>query len=180
MKISSDNFAKNQAIRNWRHGDHCIIRQPAGIGDILFTQKIAKLLLKKGDYKKIMWPVISEYNYLHDYIGTDNILFIDENHDFVFKEIYQSDSIEMVEYEVTNGNFLDKGDHKVLYIPLQHADQCPRALLPDYRAHGQMKYKYVGINHSDDEHPWSNWVDYIIINRIKVVFMQVKLHLYKA
>ena len=35
----------------------CLIRQPAGIGDIIFTHKIAKLILKKGDYKKTMGPI---------------------------------------------------------------------------------------------------------------------------
>ena len=135
----------------------CLIRQPAGIGDIIFTHKIAKLILKKGDYKKIIWPVIKEYSYINDYIGTENIIFCDESLDFAFKDMYNSENIEMVAGEDDNG-------HKLLYIPLQHADQCERALLPDYRAHGQMKYKYVGIA-SDNDTPWHNWRDFIEIRR---------------
>ena len=60
-----------------------LIRQPAGIGDIFFTQKIAKLLLKSR-CNKILWPVISEYSYIADYIGHDRIEYVNENDEFDF------------------------------------------------------------------------------------------------
>ena len=42
------------------------IRQPAGIGDIFYCQKIGVKLLELGF--NVFWPVIPEYNYVGDYI----------------------------------------------------------------------------------------------------------------
>lgn len=49
----------------------CVIDQPAGIGDIFFTQKIAKKYVDLG--YKIVWPVINEFKFLNDYMGTSEI-----------------------------------------------------------------------------------------------------------
>jgi hypothetical protein len=40
----------------------CLIRQPAGIGDIFFTQKIAKDLISKG--YEVWWPVIQQFEFI--------------------------------------------------------------------------------------------------------------------
>ena len=95
----------------------CLIRQPAGIGDILFTQKIAKRLLETGRCSKVIWPVIEQYNYVQQYIGTPDISYIDEREDFPYKELYASPM-----------NTLYENDD-ILYIPLQHSDQT--TTLPD-------------------------------------------------
>lgn len=50
-----------------------LVKQPAGLGDILFTHKIAHRLAKK--YGKVYWPVIPEYSWLQDYIGTKEIFY---------------------------------------------------------------------------------------------------------
>ena len=55
----------------------CLIRQPAGIGDIFFLQKIAKHYLSLG--YEILWPVISQFSYIKNYIKVDGITFVDEN-----------------------------------------------------------------------------------------------------
>jgi len=116
-----------------------LIRQPAGIGDIFFTQKIANLLISKKRCHNIIWPVSSEYAYLNDYIGTDNIVYVDENTDFEYKDIYLSSINTLYEQK------------DVLYVPLQHADQT--VTLPDCRAHGHIKYKFCNnLSHSDWKH----------------------------
>jgi len=35
-----------------------LIQQNAGIGDIFYTQKIAKRLIETGTVEKIIWPVL--------------------------------------------------------------------------------------------------------------------------
>ncbi len=123
----------------------CLIRQPAGIGDIFFTQKIAKLLISKNRCDKIIWPVASQYNYLNDYIGTDHITYICESENFAHKDIYLSSINTLYERE------------DLLYIPLQHADQT--TTLPECRAHGHIKYKFCNnLSHAD-------WKDYFQFNR---------------
>ena len=124
----------------------CLIRQPAGIGDILFTQKIAKKLLETGRCSKVIWPVIEQYNYLQQYIGTPDISYIDEREDFIYKELYASPM-----------NTLYENDD-ILYIPLQHSDQT--TTLPDPRAHGQIKYKFCNLDFKD-------WKDYLTLKRDK-------------
>ena len=65
----------------------CLIRQPAGIGDIFFTQKIAKDYISRG--YTVIWPVISQFEFIKDYIKVNNLMFVNENSDFPHKNIYQ-------------------------------------------------------------------------------------------
>lgn len=44
----------------------CLIRQPAGLGDVLFCQKIAKTLISQG--YTVHWPVLPQLQYIRDYI----------------------------------------------------------------------------------------------------------------
>ena len=44
----------------------CLIRQPAGIGDIFFTQKIVKDYISKG--YTVIWPVIEQFEFIKDYV----------------------------------------------------------------------------------------------------------------
>lgn len=50
-----------------------LIKQPAGIGDIFFCQKIAKKIQDRG--YEIIWPVIPEFLWIEDYI--EGICFCD-------------------------------------------------------------------------------------------------------
>ena len=123
----------------------CLIRQPAGLGDVLFTQKIAKLLLSQGRCNSVVWPLVSQYDYIEPYIGTPGIKYVNENADFEFKELYNSHINTLHETE------------DVLYVPLQYADQT--TTLPDPRAHGHIKYKFCNnLQHSD-------WKNYLTLNR---------------
>lgn len=54
----------------------CIIDQPAGIGDIFYTQKIAKRILAKNKADKVVWPVLDHFIYIKDYLKDNNIEYI--------------------------------------------------------------------------------------------------------
>lgn len=54
----------------------CIIDQPAGIGDIFYTQKIAKQILARGKADKVVWPVLDHFIYIKDYLKDNNIEYI--------------------------------------------------------------------------------------------------------
>jgi hypothetical protein len=68
----------------------CIIKQPAGIGDILFCQGIAKYYADNG--YRVIYPLKSNLTYLKDYLAYPNIEFCDVNGSFPFKEHYISDT----------------------------------------------------------------------------------------
>ena len=47
-----------------------LINQPAGLGDIIFCQKIAKLLKTKYNHT-VIWPVVKDLEYVKDYLDFD-------------------------------------------------------------------------------------------------------------
>jgi hypothetical protein len=117
----------------------CLIRQPAGLGDIFVCQKIALRVLQKYNIP-VIWPVIKEYEYIKDYIK-NGIIFINENEDFEHKDIYLSKE-----------NMID--NENLLFIPL-HGD------VRHFSMNGkiyQNKYKCVGLSYDD-------WVDYFTFER---------------
>lgn len=122
----------------------CVIRQPAGLGDILFTQKIAKKILETKKADIVYWPVSEVYSYLNEYLGTENIIFINENLDFPGKDLYQKDIRNIVNNE------------DILYVPLQRAD----SIVPYKNSNYPMycKYELVGLN-------YNNWKEYTKIKR---------------
>lgn len=108
----------------------CLIKQPAGVGDIFFCQKAAKFLRDKFGCSSIKWPVISEFEWLRDYIT-----------DIDFCNI---DSIKMP----AGNNIIQTDDF--IYVPLQDADQhmLDQSVMVS-------KYKFCGIGFSD----WSNFLN---------------------
>ena len=56
----------------------CIIKQPAGIGDIFFCQKLAKIMMAH-DYS-VIWPVREDILWIGDYIK--DITFVPEHWNF--------------------------------------------------------------------------------------------------
>ena len=116
----------------------CLIRQPAGIGDIFFLQKIAKHYLSLG--YEILWPVISQFSYIKNYIKVDGITFVDENDSFPHKNIY------MQGYSTPT-----QISDSLLYLPIQNFDR-------NYLNQSVMysKYKLLGI----DYHDWSNYFEF--------------------
>lgn len=63
----------------------CVIKQPAGIGDVFFCQKIARLMIDNG--YQVIWPLRSDIAWIGNYIK--DIYFPTLNDDFPGKEIYE-------------------------------------------------------------------------------------------
>lgn len=70
--------------------DTLLVRQPFGIGDILFVSPI----VRKLDYN-IIWPVESHYLWIKEYVKQDNIEFVDAS------------SFSSFDSEIEVVNFLD-------------------------------------------------------------------------
>lgn len=54
---------------------NCLINQPSGLGDILFTQKIASYYISKG--YNVIWPVLPQLEYVKEYLKQDGLEFKD-------------------------------------------------------------------------------------------------------
>lgn len=114
----------------------CLIRQPAGIGDIFFCQKIGYHFQSQG--YKIIWPVAKVFKYMKDYIT--NFDYICEEEDFIFKDIYLDLNIkEVIEKE----NFL--------FVPLHGHNLRNSSVM-------HSKYNFVGI-------PFFDWLKYFNFTR---------------
>ena len=120
-----------------------IIRQPAGLGDILYTYKIAKKIIELGKADLVYWPVVSQYNYLNNYLENDKIVFVDEKNDFPFKSVYEQDP-----YKIVNTD-------ELLYIPLQRADSIIPLNTQISNHPMYCKYELVGLSFND----WSSYLD---------------------
>jgi hypothetical protein len=114
---------------------YVIINQPAGLGDIFYLQKISKLLLKNNF--NIIWPVISQFSYIKDYIKETNIAFVSEKEDFKYKNIYLKNYNELIQET--------HGDDTILSIPFVHV---------------LMKQKYPMLNLTGED-----WADYFKFER---------------
>jgi hypothetical protein len=117
----------------------CLIRQPAGIGDIFFTQKIAKDYISKGYL--VVWPVISQFEFIKDYIKVDNLMFVNENSDFPHKNIYQEGYSKPTVINVND-----------VYLPIQHFDRHHDGSVM------HAKYKLLNMDFED-------WLDYFSFER---------------
>ena len=128
----------------------CLIKQPAGFGDILFCQKIAKVIQETTDYKHIIWPVAPVYSYLSEYMGDDDLIFPSEDSDFPLKEVYQSGSVQAIQTD------------DFIFVPLQTADYVlsPCKCHNNPRAHGHIKYNFCNIDYLD-------WKDYLAFRRFE-------------
>lgn len=117
----------------------CIVRQPAGLGDILFCQKIVYKIKEKYNLN-VIWPVSKEYSSIESDINSP-AKFCSIDADFPFKNLFGQKNI------INND--------KILYIPLQDADQYyPGLCMMD------SKYKFVGLKYND-------WQLYLHLNRDK-------------
>lgn len=117
----------------------CLIRQPAGIGDIFFTQKIAKDYISKG--YSVIWPVISEFEFIKDYIKIDNLNFVNENSDFTHKNIYHEGYSRPIS--------INEND---VYLPIQHFDRHFDGSVM------HAKYKLLDMDFGD-------WIEYFTFER---------------
>lgn len=122
----------------------CYVRQPAGIGDIFFTQKIARKLVDKG--YKVIWPVKPDFLWIKDYIPGVTFTNVEDPYSPALSYSYNH-------YFWTSINVQKDGD--TIYLPLQSADR-------HYPNESVMlaKYRFVGLDHSD-------WAEYFNFNRNK-------------
>lgn len=112
----------------------CLINQPAGLGDIIFCQKISDLFIKNG--YEIIWPVVKEYySTVRDYMGKDNLHFCSIEDDFPYKDIYNSGQSSLNSIVMPNRD---------IYLPLRFADK----IFPGMSVL-KAKYKNVGVDYKD-------------------------------
>jgi hypothetical protein len=120
--------------------DSILIKQPAGLGDIFFTQKIAHTLAEHYGCR-VTWPVLDEFIWVKDYLIAPNVDFVPLSSDFKYKEVFEQPISDVIEIE-----------DNCLYLPLQHADwQIPGSVM-------EAKYKIVNMD-------FDNWADYFDFNR---------------
>lgn len=71
----------------------CLIKQPAGIGDIFFCQKIARVMMQNR--YQIIWPLRPDIHWIKDYIK--DIYFPTTEDDFIGKEVYERGAGAVIE-----------------------------------------------------------------------------------
>jgi len=113
----------------------CLINQPAGLGDILLCQKIAKYYVDNG--YKVIWPVDKVYSYIGEYIKNDGVEFCSIEDDFKEKEFFikNYESCEIQEND------------RLLYVPIKNADRVVKT-----RSMLYAKYEFCKLN-------TINWLD---------------------
>ena len=91
---------------------NCVVKQRAGLGDIILGQKIADFFIEEG--YNVFWPVIDEYyDAITKHMSKKGITYCRESDEFPLKELYNS-------YYTTPVVMKDTQD---LYLPIQMADQ---------------------------------------------------------
>jgi hypothetical protein len=118
----------------------CLIRQPAGIGDIFFTQKIVNHFISQG--YEVLWPVIEQFEFIKDYIKIDGLTFVNENTNFPHKNIYYEGYSKPTQIS-----------ENLLYLPIQHFDRHHPNISVMHA-----KYEMLGMNYSD-------WLNYFSFER---------------
>jgi hypothetical protein len=128
----------------------CLIKQPAGLGDIFFLQKVASHFISNGYH--VVWPVLDIYSWVIPYIERDGITFCSDKDDFPYKKYYNQK------------NLIIKEDFT--FLPLECADQI-LGIPP-------MKAKYPLVHLSSD-----GWQEHFNFKRNKrrELFLKAKLGL---
>jgi len=114
----------------------CLIKQPAGIGDIFFCQKIAKAMMSQG--YQIIWPLRPDIVWIRDYI-TD-IYFPSVNDSFPGKDIFDNAAGYVIE---ENAAFISTAT-----ADITHSDGKIMS----------SKYSMIGLDYDD-------WQDYFHFDR---------------
>lgn len=117
-----------------------IVKQTCGLGDILFTSKIRKILENEG--YKVIHPVIQEYSWIGEYIEGE------------FPVINEFKYLDLLNNTNLNPEKIIVDDVEIFLVPLQTADRRFEGSVMD------AKYKLMNIDLTD----WSN---YLTIKRNK-------------
>lgn len=132
----------------------CFINQNAGLGDIFLCQKIAKLVAQLTEYKRIIWPVISENIDVKDYLIGQNIEYVDEKSEFYGREHLNSFKIittNQIQFGQKVTHIEAKiGEDSILYIPLEKASYAVNAEVME------SKFKLIGVT---SEH-WQDFFEF--------------------
>ena len=122
-----------------------MIYQPCGLGDILFLQKIAHYM-KELKYD-VYWPVISEFDWLNEYIPYFNFISWEDNDNKL------------------NGPPLPESvsfPRKEDYLPNKRTEMSKEFFFfqgfGNYSPIMAGKYDHIGMD-------WTDWRDYILFNR---------------
>ena len=86
----------------------CIVHQPAGIGDILYTYQLGFILSSRG--YEVVWPIIDQYSWLPKYIDSPSITFISNSEEHPFRHLSDRNHSELA--------ISGSGD---LYVPLSRS-----------------------------------------------------------
>jgi hypothetical protein len=114
----------------------CLIKQPAGIGDIFFCQKIAKAMIIQG--YQIVWPLRPDIVWIRDYIK--DIYFPSVDDSFPGKDIFDNAAGYIIE---ENGAFISTAT-----ADITHNDGKIMS----------SKYSMIGLDYDD-------WQDYFKFDR---------------
>ena len=114
----------------------CLIKQPAGIGDIFFCQKIARLMMQHR--YQVIWPLRPDIQWIREYIK--DIYFPTTEDNFIGKDIYEQGAGAVIEeggafISLATANFTHN-DGKIM----------------------SSKYSMLGLDYSD-------WKDYFKFER---------------
>jgi len=115
-----------------------LINQPAGLGDILYTLKIAVNLIRTGF--KVIWPVIPEYIWIKRHIFIEHLSFIlpQELNDPLLAELYTSKIC--APYKHSN----------IYYLPLRYVLHNPSYAVVEL----PMFSKYIMADMEEDSFNW--------------------------
>lgn len=114
----------------------CLIKQPAGIGDVFFCQKIARVMMQNG--YQVIWPLRPDIHWIKDYIR--DIYFPTTEDNFLGKDLYERGMGVVIE---ENGAFISTAT-----ADITHNDGKIMS----------SKYSMLGLDHSD-------WRDYFKFER---------------
>jgi hypothetical protein len=121
-----------------------VVRQPAGLGDIFFCQKIAAQMALRYD-TTILWPVLPHFLYIKDYLEPTIVTeFVSTEDDFKFKRHYLA-------FDSFSRGFTQWHTQECHIINLHgHTDDRGTVMKP--------KYQVMELD-------WHNWIDYFHFKR---------------
>jgi hypothetical protein len=118
----------------------CLIKQPQGIGDIFFTQKIAYHFRHLG--YRVIWPVVPVYKSIKEYMTNFEYPCIED--DFEHKDLYESCGKDKI------FRWKEGSPDEIIVVPTNHLS-TPEETPVMFR-----KFALVGLDYSD----WADWFNF--------------------